>query len=247
MNALDTRAAQRARTAAIPALERVHLTDYKVRVLDTQQGHRRGHAGADRLDRRRRTWTTIGVSENIIEASWQALSDSIVYGLLHTSADRVDSVMAAPEYVPLTPVDQALGCTARPTTARSVAAGPARRARAAASPRAARLGQPGPDQGFAFNAGRAVPRRLRLAAGEHADDAIPGCVGVALRRASLFGRAPVVHDLTVAFTVWGFLDDAAPAELAARRKKAFEGLATSPTTTRSSAPSSTAFPRPRCA
>jgi 2-isopropylmalate synthase len=31
-----------------------------------------------------RTWTTIGVSENIIAASWQALSDSIVYGLLHT-------------------------------------------------------------------------------------------------------------------------------------------------------------------
>jgi 2-isopropylmalate synthase len=29
-----------------------------------------------------RTWTTIGVSENIIEASWQALFDSIVYGLL---------------------------------------------------------------------------------------------------------------------------------------------------------------------
>ena len=28
-------------------------------------------------------WTTVGVSENIIEASWQALSDSIVYGLLH--------------------------------------------------------------------------------------------------------------------------------------------------------------------
>jgi 2-isopropylmalate synthase len=31
----------------------------------------------------RRTWTTIGVSENIIEVSWQALSDSIVFGLLH--------------------------------------------------------------------------------------------------------------------------------------------------------------------
>jgi 2-isopropylmalate synthase len=28
-------------------------------------------------------WTTIGVSENIIEASWQALFDSIVYGLVH--------------------------------------------------------------------------------------------------------------------------------------------------------------------
>ena len=30
-----------------------------------------------------RTWTTIGVSENIIEASWEALADSIVFGLLH--------------------------------------------------------------------------------------------------------------------------------------------------------------------
>jgi 2-isopropylmalate synthase len=30
-----------------------------------------------------RSWTTIGVSSNIIEASWQALADSIVYGLLH--------------------------------------------------------------------------------------------------------------------------------------------------------------------
>jgi len=30
------------------------------------------------------TWTTIGVSENIIEASWQALVDSLVYGMLHT-------------------------------------------------------------------------------------------------------------------------------------------------------------------
>jgi 2-isopropylmalate synthase len=29
------------------------------------------------------TWSTIGVSENIIEASWQALLDSLVYGLLH--------------------------------------------------------------------------------------------------------------------------------------------------------------------
>jgi 2-isopropylmalate synthase len=34
-------------------------------------------------------WTTIGVSENIIEASWQALFDSIVYGLVH--ADTVDA------------------------------------------------------------------------------------------------------------------------------------------------------------
>jgi 2-isopropylmalate synthase len=30
-----------------------------------------------------RTWTTIGVSSNIIEASWRALEESVVYGLLH--------------------------------------------------------------------------------------------------------------------------------------------------------------------
>jgi 2-isopropylmalate synthase len=69
-----------------PALHHVHLTDYKVRVLDTQRG-----TGAvtrvliDSTDGER-TWSTIGVSENIIEASWQALSDSIVYGLLHARA-----------------------------------------------------------------------------------------------------------------------------------------------------------------
>ena len=34
-----------------------------------------------------RTWTTIGVDANIIEASWQALVDSIVFGLLHTATD----------------------------------------------------------------------------------------------------------------------------------------------------------------
>jgi 2-isopropylmalate synthase len=33
-----------------------------------------------------RSWTTIGVSPNIIEASWQALADSIVFGLLHAVA-----------------------------------------------------------------------------------------------------------------------------------------------------------------
>jgi 2-isopropylmalate synthase len=69
--------------ARFPVLERVHLTDYKVRVLDTAKG-----TGAitrvliDSTDGER-SWSTIGVSDNIIEASWQALCDSIVYGLLH--------------------------------------------------------------------------------------------------------------------------------------------------------------------
>ena len=64
-------------------LASIHLTDYRVRVLSSGQG-----TGAvtrvlvDTTDGSV-TWTTIGVSENIIEASWQALYDSVVVGLLH--------------------------------------------------------------------------------------------------------------------------------------------------------------------
>ncbi len=83
VNALD-RALRTALDGAFPALERVHLTDYKVRVLDTNKG-----TGAvtrvliDSTDGDG-TWTTIGVNENIIEASWQALLDSIQFGLLRS-------------------------------------------------------------------------------------------------------------------------------------------------------------------
>ncbi len=81
VNALDA-ALRAALGGRFQALEHVHLTDYKVRVLDTAKG-----TGAvtrvlvDSTDGER-TWTTMGVSENIIEASWQALADSLVYGLL---------------------------------------------------------------------------------------------------------------------------------------------------------------------
>jgi 2-isopropylmalate synthase len=87
VNALD-RALRDALDGRYPALEHVHLTDYKVRVLDTQNGT--GAITRVLLDSTdgEESWTTIGVSENIIEASWQALSDSIVYGLLRASTRR---------------------------------------------------------------------------------------------------------------------------------------------------------------
>ncbi len=84
VNALDG-ALRGAIGSKFPALDHIHLTDYRVRVLDTGRG-----TGAvtrvlvDTTDGER-TWTTIGVSENIIEASWQALYDSIVFGLLHAT------------------------------------------------------------------------------------------------------------------------------------------------------------------
>ena len=84
VNALD-RALRVALDGRYPALDQIHLTDYKVRVLDTQKGT--GAITRVLLDTTdgEQSWTTIGVSENIIEASWQALSDSLVYGLLRAS------------------------------------------------------------------------------------------------------------------------------------------------------------------
>ena len=81
VNALDT-ALRSALGDRYPALTSVHLTDYKVRVLDTARGT--GAVTRVLVDSTNgdRTWTTIGVSENIIDASWQALYDSLVYGLL---------------------------------------------------------------------------------------------------------------------------------------------------------------------
>ena len=66
--------------------------------------------------------------------------------------------------------------------------------------------------------------KVQVTAGENVDDAIRGCLEVALRRASLFSRAPVVHDLTIAFTIWGFYDPSPPAELVDLRGEMFEGL-----------------------
>jgi 2-isopropylmalate synthase len=87
VNALDT-ALRIALNGTFPALERVHLTDYKVRVLDTNKGT--GAATRVLIDSSDgdATWTTIGVNENIIEASWQALLDSIHFGLLRSEVAR---------------------------------------------------------------------------------------------------------------------------------------------------------------
>ena len=91
-------------------------------------------------------------------------------------------------------------------------------------PEGPQLGAQGPDQGFALHIAAQLRPKLHLQQGEHADDAIQGCLGVALRRASLYSRAPVVHDLDIAFTIWGYYDAQPPSELVALRAGLFEGL-----------------------
>ncbi len=66
-----------------PKLSKIKLTDFKVRVLDEKQGTGAVVRVLIESTDGEKNWGTIGVSENIIEASWQALEDSIVYGLMH--------------------------------------------------------------------------------------------------------------------------------------------------------------------
>lgn len=65
-----------------PALADMHLSDYKVRVLDTQEGTSARVRVLIESHDQHDSWNTVGVHENVIEASWEALVDSIEYKLL---------------------------------------------------------------------------------------------------------------------------------------------------------------------
>ncbi len=65
-----------------PYIENVHLADYKVRVLDTKQGTGARVRVLIESQDEHDSWTTVGVHENVIEASWEALVDAIEYKLL---------------------------------------------------------------------------------------------------------------------------------------------------------------------
>jgi len=81
VNAID-RAMRKALTHFYPALEEVELIDYKVRVLSGQQGTGAKVRVLIESKDKHEQWGTVGVSLNIIEASWQALVDSINYKLM---------------------------------------------------------------------------------------------------------------------------------------------------------------------
>ncbi|KFD42513.1 transferase [Peptococcaceae bacterium SCADC1_2_3] len=81
VNALDN-ALRKAIEEAYPEIKKMHLTDYKVRVLDEKDGTGAMVRVLIETGDGQRSWGTVGVSPNIIEASWQALVDSIAYGLL---------------------------------------------------------------------------------------------------------------------------------------------------------------------
>ena len=86
VHALD-QALRRALSDFYPALTGIHLVDYKVRILD-------GRAATSAVTRVMLTsadsvgeWTTVGVSDDIVTASWEALADGVAYGLLRAGAE----------------------------------------------------------------------------------------------------------------------------------------------------------------
>ena len=81
VNALDS-ALRKALERFFPSLKGMHLTDFKVRVLDAKEGTAAKVRVLIESADRESSWSTVGVSENIIEASWEALIDSVEYKLI---------------------------------------------------------------------------------------------------------------------------------------------------------------------
>ena len=95
VGALDN-ALRKALTNDYPELQHISLEDFRVRVLD--ETHGAGAVVRVLIDTSngQREWTTVGVSENIIEASWEALVDGYLYGLLHPREDDEPSAASSP-------------------------------------------------------------------------------------------------------------------------------------------------------
>ncbi|MDP3631524.1 MAG: citramalate synthase [Actinomycetota bacterium] len=87
VNALD-RALRIAIGRFYPALEPIELTDFKVRVLDEKKGTGAVTRVLIESADGEKSWGTVGVSQNIIEASWEALVDSVEYGLSHPKQEN---------------------------------------------------------------------------------------------------------------------------------------------------------------
>ena len=86
VNALD-QAVRKALLPHYPGLARVHLVDYKVRIVDEHLGTAARPRVIIESARGAERWSTVGCSENIIEASWLALCDAFELALLKPAAD----------------------------------------------------------------------------------------------------------------------------------------------------------------
>lgn len=129
--------------------------------------------------------------------------------------------MGAPEHVPAVP-----GSTVRSYSSPPRRAGSWRADRPGElpgrQPAGERLGTPGPDQGYALTLAGRFAGRLQLEEGESEADALAGAAAIGMKRAGLFGRAPVIHDVEAGLAVWGYLDANVDPALVELRRQWFE-------------------------
>ena len=90
MNALD-RALRDAIADMYPRLADIDLVNYKVRIIDEHKGTAAVTRVLIDASDGHESWGTVGVSENIIEASWEALVDSLEYAMQATAEQRTAS------------------------------------------------------------------------------------------------------------------------------------------------------------
>ncbi len=86
------------------------------------------------------------------------------------------------------------------------------------NPRVAGFGNQGPDQGYLFKLAETFVDDIHLFEGEQKSNVLSGCSWLALRRASILGRAPVSEDLEVSFKMFGYLYKNPPLSLIDFRK-----------------------------
>ena len=215
---------------AYPQLANIHLTDYKVRILDggeatgavtrvllsatdgeqrldddrRQPEHHRGVVAGARGERRLRPAPRSGrpIGCTITRPCAMAAPKSAPAGLARHAVLLVARRRARGRGAPIgrgwSTGSQPVGAAARHARPRP---GICAQHRPAAAPDRCTSGR----------------RDARMTSSRDAS-------AIALRRASLFSRAPVVHDLRIAFTIWGYFDPEPPAELIARREELFEGV-----------------------
>jgi hypothetical protein len=136
---------------------------------------------------------------------------------------RQTRAMAQPDYVPVSPADRVRQTERLPPQKRWTPTRPGD-LRGVRPPSGESFGSAGPDQGYALLLAKRFVDRLKLEAGETVEDALAAASAIALKRAARFGRAPVVFDLELAFTLLGYLGDA-PRDLIEFRKRLVQGAA----------------------
>jgi 2-isopropylmalate synthase len=84
--------------AVYPSIGKVRLVDYKVRVLEPKKGSAAKVRVLIEWSDHRRSWTTVGVSDNVVEASWRAMIDAIRLELMRLTAADETTDKAVEDY-----------------------------------------------------------------------------------------------------------------------------------------------------